>query len=217
MLRGSPFSLPSEESYIGPWVDPIHQTFACQSFSDALQDLPDFDPQAIRRRAGGKLRDVQVLAARAHSMLSPSEFQELRFAIGSPMYGGSFPRNSERIKKLAHVFDVEHAKSVPLLNELVGHIAEASGVPRWLRHSSGVKKADTGGILHFERPYSGRRLRRRLGRRPARGHEQRSPSLIPASALGDYQRSERPRLRSRTGPPNRLVRYQIFTRIIELC
>jgi hypothetical protein len=132
MLRDSPFSLQSEEMYDGLSVDRIHQTLDRQSLSDALQELPDFDPQAIRHRAGGKLRDVQVLTARAHSMLSPSEFRELRLTIGLPMYRGSFARNLERIKKLAHVFDVEHSKSVPLLNELVGQIAEVSGVPRHL-------------------------------------------------------------------------------------
>jgi hypothetical protein len=130
MLRDSPFSLRSDEMYHGLPADGSYQTLTRQSFSDALQELPEFDPQAIRQRAGGKLRDVQVLAARAHSMLSPSEFQELRFMIASPMYGGNLSKNLERIKKLAHVFDVEHAKSVPLLNELVGQIAAVSGVPR---------------------------------------------------------------------------------------
>jgi hypothetical protein len=132
MLRDSPFSLRSEEMYRGLPVDGTYQTLTSQSFSDRLQELPDFDPQPIRHRAGGKLKDVQVLAARAHSMLSPSEFQELRFIVGCPMYTGSLARNLERIKKLAHIFDVEHAKSVPLLNELVGQIAEVSGIPRHL-------------------------------------------------------------------------------------
>lgn len=65
-------------------------------------------------------------------MLSPSEYQELRFIVGNPLYRGGLARNMERIKGLAHVFDVEHAKSVPLLNELVGQIAEVSGVRRQL-------------------------------------------------------------------------------------
>jgi hypothetical protein len=130
MLRDSPFSLRSEEMYRGLPADENYQIRTRQSLSDALQELPEFDPQTIMQRAGGKLRDVQVLTARAHSMLSPSEFQELRFIVASPMNVRGFSRNLERIKKLAHVFDVEHAKSVPLLNELVGQIAEVSGVPR---------------------------------------------------------------------------------------
>jgi hypothetical protein len=44
------------------------------------------------------------------------------------MMMGSSTQNFERIKKLAHVFDVEHAKSVPLLNGLVGQLADASGI-----------------------------------------------------------------------------------------
>jgi hypothetical protein len=130
MLRDSPFSLRSEEMYHGLPADGSYRPLTRQSFSDALQELPKFDPQAIRQRAGGKLRDVQVLAARAHSMLSPSEFQELRFLVAGPMHGGGLSQNLERIKRLAHVFDVEHAKSVPLLNELVGQIAQVSGIPR---------------------------------------------------------------------------------------
>lgn len=130
MLRDSPFSLRPEEAYLGLPADGSIKKLTRQRFSDALEELPAFDPNEIRERAGGKLRDVQVLAARAHSMLSPTEFRELRLAICSPIYAGGLPRNMERLKKLAHVFDVEHAKSVPLLNELVGQIAEASGVPR---------------------------------------------------------------------------------------
>jgi hypothetical protein len=154
MLRDSPFSLRSEGMYDVLPTDGTYQTLTRQSFSDALQELPDFDPQAIRNRAGGKLRDVQVLAARAHSMLSPSEFQELRFIVARPGYMGSFAPNLERIKKLAHVFDIEHAKSVPLLNELVGQIAEVSGVPRWLAthlaSSSRISEASSTSSDHIQ-------------------------------------------------------------------
>lgn len=131
MLRDSPFSIQSEEMYYGLSRSDPSNAYPSE-LSDTLQELPDFDPQAIRHRAGGKLRDVQVLAARAYSMLSPSELQELRLIINWPIYRGNFAQNLDRIKKLAHVFDVEHAKSVPLLNELVGQIAEVSGVPRQL-------------------------------------------------------------------------------------
>ena len=132
MLRDSPFSLSAEEIYHGIPASAAYRKLVNQSFSDALEELPDFDPKEIRRRAGGKMKDVQVLAARAHSMLSPSEFQELRFMVCHPWGRGNFAENLERIKKLAHVFDVEHAKSIPLLNELVGQIAEVSGVSRHL-------------------------------------------------------------------------------------
>lgn len=130
MLRDSPFSLRSDE---------MHGSFAASfdilrrgSIGGALQELSDFDPSKIRQRAGGKLRDVQVLAARAYSMLSPSEYRELRFLACEPGPRGGIGRNIERIKRIAHIFDTEHAKSLPLLNELVGQIAQASGIPRGL-------------------------------------------------------------------------------------
>jgi hypothetical protein len=130
MLRDTPFSLRSAEAYhlFPSNVSPM----ARRSISNAFEELPDFNPSELRRRAGGKLRDVQVLAARANSMLSPSEYQELRFLACEPGLGGGIPRNIERIKKLAHIFDTEHAKSLPLLNELVGQIAQVSGIPSQL-------------------------------------------------------------------------------------
>lgn len=127
MLLDSPFSLRRDEMHSGFPTDSSLVRQRC--FRGALQELPDFDPSEIRRRAGGKLRDVQVLAARAYSMLSPSEYQELRFLACEPRVGFGLRRNIERIKKLAHFFDTEHTKSLPLLNELVGQIAEVSGIP----------------------------------------------------------------------------------------
>jgi hypothetical protein len=97
--------------------------------SAKLEELPEFDSTELKRRAGGKLRDVQVLVARAHSMMSPTEFMELRIIVNDPFAVGNFARNLERFKKLAHVFDIEHPKSLPLLNSLVGQLAEASGLP----------------------------------------------------------------------------------------
>jgi hypothetical protein len=128
ILRDSPFNLPSEET---SWHWRANSVFIERAiFPDTMQDLSEFNPTEIRRRAGGKLRDVQVLVARANSMLSPTEYQELRIMVSNPMFRGRVSQNVERIKKLAHVFDAEHAKSVPLLNGLVGKIAEASGIPR---------------------------------------------------------------------------------------
>lgn len=127
ILRDSPFGITNEQPYTGFPADGT--PFRRSSFSDVLEELPQFDPREIRRQAGGKLKDVQVLVARAHSMLSPSEFRELRLIVAQPMFRGNFLKSIERVKKLAHVFDTEHSKSVPLLNHLVGQIAEVSGIP----------------------------------------------------------------------------------------
>jgi hypothetical protein len=120
MLRDSPLSLRPTEGFS---MDRMREGSA------VLEELTDFDPTDIRRRSGGKHRDAVVLSARAHSMLSPSEFMELRLMVEQPYLRGSIAENMERIAKLGHVFDVEHPKSLPILNELVGQVAEASGIP----------------------------------------------------------------------------------------
>jgi hypothetical protein len=137
MLRDSPFGLTNPDTGFG---FPADGTFRWrESYSDKLEELPAFDPTDLKRRAGGKLRDVEVLAARAHSIMSPTEYRELQIIVNEPMLRLNFPRNLERVKRLAHVFDEEHAKSVPLLNDLVGHLAEASGVP----HGYALQMAST--------------------------------------------------------------------------
>jgi hypothetical protein len=88
----------------------------------------DFSTEKIRHRVGGKRRDAVVTAARAHAMVSPSEKWDLiRLCSGFDM-----PNMMERlaiIKKMGRVFDVEHAKSVELLNEFYDRIAEAARIP----------------------------------------------------------------------------------------
>jgi hypothetical protein len=132
ILRDSPFGMTTERPFMGLPADGT--MLRRNNISDFLQELPEFDPREIRRRAGGKLKDVQVLVARAHSMLSPTEFRELRIVVNQPMFRGHFPQNMERIKKLAHVFDTEHAKSVPLLNGLVGQLPWHQVSPHILPH-----------------------------------------------------------------------------------
>lgn len=128
MLRDSPFGLSNADNELRLLA------YGARAWREGNLERQDevfraFDPTELKRRAGGKLRDIEVLAARAYSMMSPTEFQELRIVVNDPILRMNFPRNLERLKRLAHVFDEEHAKSVPLLNDLVGHLAEASGVP----------------------------------------------------------------------------------------
>jgi hypothetical protein len=94
---------------------------------------PSSKPSDIQARAGGKLKDAVVLAARAHSMLSPSETMEVVLAFGGGMYG---PPNMagalEIVKSMGRAFDVEHEKSVPILNELVDKVARAAHLPTFV-------------------------------------------------------------------------------------
>lgn len=57
MLRDSPFSLRKAEMHRGFLADA--SLMIRRASSAVLQELPDFDPSELRRRAGGKLRDVQ--------------------------------------------------------------------------------------------------------------------------------------------------------------
>jgi hypothetical protein len=98
----------------------------------------DFSTDSLRRRIGGKRRDAVVTAARAHAMISPSEKSEL-IAMFS---GFAMPNLSERvslIRKMARIFDVEHAKSLPVLNEFSERIAHAAQLP-YLLELSGFGK-----------------------------------------------------------------------------
>lgn len=152
VLRHTPFNLQIDDSLAG--LSSSVRWLGRGSSSDQLEELSDFDPKEIRRRAGGKLRDVQVLAARANSILSPTEFLELRMLVAEPHLKHQFQPNLERIKKLAHVFDVEHAKSVPLLNGLVAQLAEVSGIPRRvaseLAMNSPIKEAPSDASDHIQ-------------------------------------------------------------------
>jgi hypothetical protein len=126
-LRESPFGIAVEEE---TWGFPANRIpLRRESYSDRLEELPEFDVSSIREQAGGKLSDVEVVVGRANSMLSPSEFQELRLRACEPHFRQSFREGIDRIKKLAHIFDAEHPKSLPLLNGLAGRLAAASGVP----------------------------------------------------------------------------------------
>jgi hypothetical protein len=85
----------------------------------------DFSTTEIKRRIGGKRRDVVVTAARAHAMISPSEKWQLIALCGSFALPNIMKRIS-LIKKLARVFDVEHPRSAALLNEFSVRLAVAA-------------------------------------------------------------------------------------------
>jgi hypothetical protein len=108
-------------------------------FSD--QSRPSSSPAELQARAGGKLTDAVVLAARAHSMLSPSETMEVVLALGGGAYGPpSLAGALDIVKSMGRAFDVEHEKSLPILNELVDKVARAARLPTFVV-SRGREKA----------------------------------------------------------------------------
>jgi hypothetical protein len=103
-----------------------------------FQDGTDFTTRGLNKRAGGKLRDAVVLAARSHAMVSPSELSE----ILSNSFGGGvidFQTRMKHIGEVTRVFDVEHPRSIPILNEFAERLAHAAGVPRSLTHAMNRK------------------------------------------------------------------------------
>jgi hypothetical protein len=96
-------------------------------FTREATNVGDFRAAALKRRAGGKLKDAIVVSARAHAMISPSDRKALvaRCTLSS---ASDFDSAVASIKKMSRIFDEEHAKSVPILNELSARLAQAAGV-----------------------------------------------------------------------------------------
>lgn len=87
----------------------------------------------LHAKAGGKLNDAVVLAARAHSILSPSETMEVVLAFGGGAYGPPNVAGAlDIVKSMGRAFDVEHEKSLPILNELVDKVARAARLPTFV-------------------------------------------------------------------------------------
>jgi hypothetical protein len=100
-------------------------------FAGTACETTSFSTAEIIRRVGGKHNDAVITAARAHAMISPSEKRQLiRLCARSTRLGlGYYPEDgAEIIRKIGRVFDVEHAKSVDLLNDFSERIAEAVGI-----------------------------------------------------------------------------------------
>ena len=94
-------------------------------FNERAHD--DFSTAKIKKRIGGKRRDAVVTAARAHAMVSPSEKWDL-IRICSGIGKPNMMESIRIIKKMGRIFDVEHAKSVEVLNEFSDRIAEAANL-----------------------------------------------------------------------------------------
>jgi len=112
-----------------------------------------FSADSVKQRAGGKLHDAIVVAARSHAMLAPSEMNEImRSCFG---YGGmDYASGMDLIKRMTRVFDVEHPKSIPILNEFSERLAHAVGIPhsvsRAIRRKGIVSEAGSHDIDHIQ-------------------------------------------------------------------
>jgi hypothetical protein len=89
------------------------------------EDIYDFSPSEIKKRAGGKFTDAIVVSARAHAMLSPAETRQL---VEISYSGANYGTELAQIARLCRIWDVEHPKSLPILNDFSDRIG------RLIRH-----------------------------------------------------------------------------------
>lgn len=82
----------------------------------------NFTSDEICKRAGGKLTDAIVVTARSHAMVGPLEKREL-LGIGALTGSGFYGAARVKLEKLSRTWDVEHPKSLPILNEFSERIA----------------------------------------------------------------------------------------------
>lgn len=93
-------------------------------FETGLLEGEDFLPSTLALRAGGKLKDAITLAARSHAMLGPSERAQL---ISHSLGVGLSPLTLGTIREMRRIFDREHSKSIPILNEFYQRLLHAAG------------------------------------------------------------------------------------------
>ena len=125
MLRMSPLSIAQSTA-----IDYYYQNVAFDETTGRFSpdaEFQDFSTAEIKRRAGGRLKDATVLAARSHAMLSPSEEREV-IAICSHSPGGDYEKRCSLLARMCRVFDADHHGSVPILNEFADRLVHAAGV-----------------------------------------------------------------------------------------
>lgn len=136
ILKMSPLGIAEATS-----VDYYHEHVAFDETTGRFTpgaEFQDFSARTIKERAGGRLKDATVLAARSHAMLSPSERRQV-VAICSHTSSADYGTRYALLAKMCRVFDVDHPGSVPILNEFSDrliHAAGAGNVAALLRGSS---------------------------------------------------------------------------------
>lgn len=87
--------------------------------------LDDFSPDAIRKEIGPGLREAKIFAARAHALFDladvDSSAKTTRDVFASPLANVLL---TELLQTTRH-FDVEHPKTLPVLNRAASVVAEA--------------------------------------------------------------------------------------------
>lgn len=99
----------------------------------------DFTPATLKQRAGGGLKDALILSARSHAMVSPSERRELT-AMALKLSDAPLATRLALIARMARIFDTDHPKSVPILNEFSDHMIHAAGVEHFAHALSDPEK-----------------------------------------------------------------------------
>lgn len=125
MLRMSPLGIAEATS-----IDFYYQRMAFDETTGCFSpdaEFQDFSAPTIKRRAGGRLKDATVLAARSHAMLSPSERLEV-IAICNHSSTSDYGSRCALLAKMCRIFDVDHPGSVPILNEFSERLTYAAGV-----------------------------------------------------------------------------------------
>jgi hypothetical protein len=113
LIAGTPVAyLPNELARVLGWYPPaLHLSFA------------QFTPEGIQRKIGSGLRDAKVFAARAHATFDPPTSQQ--GATTDVFRSPATPLVVAELLSTGRVFDVEHAESAALLNEVSDAIADS--------------------------------------------------------------------------------------------
>jgi len=115
-------------------------------------EAASFDAEAIHERAGGKLNDAVVVAARSHAMVGPKDIKtlvEIMCLEGNLADGLAIARSTQR----SRLWDIEHPRSLPILNDLSDRIAYlAAGRLRlpWRRGLPAVEEGASVDSLHLQ-------------------------------------------------------------------
>jgi hypothetical protein len=137
LIRGTPVAyLPNQLSeMLGLYPQDLYLSF------------DKFSPWQIKQRLGGKLRDAKIFAARAHAIFDVEALTSQRYSTGDVFKS---PRTSVVFRELLSTqrgFDIEHLKSVSVLNDAAETIASALGdvltLPEKLIDNPLVKEYDS--------------------------------------------------------------------------
>lgn len=135
MIEGSPLSLADSVTIDWAFENP------------GPPENATFNSSVIHKRVGGKLRDAVVVSTRSHAMLSPSETREIA-SINALASGPNYGLAIARIARLSNMWDVEHPKSLPILNEFSERIAYIAAGRTRLCELISHKPSVTEGVSH---------------------------------------------------------------------